>query len=297
MSSPVLIAMVLTLSVAICSNSAAVDTGGDDGNSTDVVAGRSTRVPTSGHHSETAVTDGNSTDVSATGTWTTQPDEVQSLSPSSRISDVRVPWFRAVSPILIALTTVGNPLSIVTLQNRLFRFDIVISNFCLLWFQDLHCMCHVTILPFTLTTVRKPQNYRNTAQWHSCDSSCILPRCSDDVLLYHIATVWKPQRQNRLWYWREIRTRTRCFASLRQALYSVRWRWSTLVSFTRVSCVTGSASHSVSTFNSCRRLRARYTSTSRTSFARYLSHSSFSSFSRDWRFFLTQYSTIPIYNL
>ena len=132
MSSPVLIAMVLTLSVAICSNSAAVDTGGDDGNSTDVVAGRSTRVPTSGHHSETAVTDGNSTDVSATGAWTTQPDEVQSLSPSSRISDVRVPWFRAVSPILIALTTVGNPLSIVTLQNRLFRFDIVISNFCLL---------------------------------------------------------------------------------------------------------------------------------------------------------------------
>jgi len=146
MSTAVLLLITLALSPAISSNvstAAAAATAdaddddiadsGDDGNSTTVVVGSSTSTPTSGEDAETVeVTGRNSTSVISSTvsaedeTLPTQTGEgdVQSLPPTSRTDDVSIKWVRVISPIFIALTTVGNPLSIITLQNPLFRFCI-----------------------------------------------------------------------------------------------------------------------------------------------------------------------------
>lgn len=146
MSTAVLLLITLALSPAISSNvsttAAAAATAdaddddiadsGGDGNSTTVVVGSSTSTPTSGEDAETVeVTGRNSTSVISSTvsaedeTLPTQTGEgdVQSLPPTSRTDDVSIKWVRVISPIFIALTTVGNPLSIITLQNPLFRFS------------------------------------------------------------------------------------------------------------------------------------------------------------------------------
>ena len=134
MSYSVMLLTTLTLSACVSSNLAAAadddddddDDDGSDGNSTTVVAGSSTWIPTSDEGAETPATDGgNSTNVStstaSSAMQTTQQDDVQSLPTSSWADVAGDTWFRVVSPILILLTTVGNPLSIITLQNPLFR--------------------------------------------------------------------------------------------------------------------------------------------------------------------------------
>ena len=69
-----------------------------------------------------------SSEENATSTWPTQTTEVQTLSPRSLTSHAAVIWFRVMSPIFIALTTVGNPLSIITLQNPLFRSNVDVCS-------------------------------------------------------------------------------------------------------------------------------------------------------------------------
>jgi len=134
MSYSVMLLTTLTLSACVSSNLAAAadddddddDDDGSDGNSTTVVAGSSTWIPTNDEGAETPATDGgNSTNVStstaSSAMQTTQQDDVQSLPTSSWADVAGDTWFRVISPILILLTTVGNPLSIITLQNPLFR--------------------------------------------------------------------------------------------------------------------------------------------------------------------------------
>jgi len=121
-SAVLLLLMLIALWVAISSDLAAAD-GVDDGwNST----ATSTWIPT-----DTVATVGHSTDLLSTlsvenATYFTQPCEVTSPPSSSRTYDVRLRWFRVMLPILLALTTVGNPLSIITLQNP--RFALFHSN-------------------------------------------------------------------------------------------------------------------------------------------------------------------------
>jgi len=142
MSSAILILVTLTLSSVVSPHLAAAaaaaddDNDDDDGdgiddeNSTTVVAGWSVSIPSS-EDAGTAVTVGNSTTTWSTvsaaedvnSTWTTQPAEIQSLPPTSMKW-----WFRVLSPIFIALTTVGNPLSIVTLQSPLFRLNVDVKT-------------------------------------------------------------------------------------------------------------------------------------------------------------------------
>jgi len=58
----------------------------------------------------------------STASLTTQSGAVlQSRQPRSWSDDPVDRWFQMISPIFIILTTIGNPLSIVTLQNPLFR--------------------------------------------------------------------------------------------------------------------------------------------------------------------------------
>ena len=133
MSYSVLLLTTLTLSACVSSNlAAAADDDDDDGdgdgggNSTSVVAGSSTWIPTSNEDAETPATDGGhstnvSTSTASSSTPTIQQDDVQSLPTSSWADVAGDTCFRVISPVLILLTTVGNPLSIITLQNALFR--------------------------------------------------------------------------------------------------------------------------------------------------------------------------------
>ena len=116
-ASAVLILMTLTLTVASSTLAAAAAANDEDGGSTQtVVDGSTTLVPGDGELA-TSVDGRNVTDVSSAvsvdpgggeawkGYWETE---------------VSVMWCKIASPILIVMSTFGNLVSVVTLQNPLF---------------------------------------------------------------------------------------------------------------------------------------------------------------------------------
>ena len=117
-ASAVLTLATLMLAVASSTLAAAAANDEDDVSTQTVVDGSTTLVPRDGELA-TSVDGRNATDVSSAVSVDPGGGEVRKTL-GYFATKVNVMWFKIASPILIVMTTFGNLVSVVTLQNLLF---------------------------------------------------------------------------------------------------------------------------------------------------------------------------------